>query len=224
VSRLLTSFPSPESKVLVVTCAVACVLLYAAAELFARWWIARRREYYVFPPGLRLRLHVDREVFPELESIVRFDVNSVGERGGEVPRVGAGETLYRVLVVGGSQPEGYLLDQETCWPGALQRQLAAPPQLQRLGASTVHVGSIARSGIGSEALDLVLARVLPRYPRLQAIVILVGASDMLHWLEEGAPDAPASPARTANIFQCHPEGPFGWTPPSLALTELLLLL
>src|SRR5207245_10869291 len=72
--------------------------------------------------------------------------------------------------------------------------------------------------------DLVLARVLPRYPRLQAIVILVGASDMLHWLEEGAPDAPASPARTANILQCHPEGPFGWTPPRLALTELLLRL
>jgi lysophospholipase L1-like esterase len=208
--------------VLLVTCAIACVALYIGAELFARWWIVRRKEYHVFAPGLRLRLHIDRDVLPELESIVRFDVNSDGERGGEVPRIGSGESLYRVLVVGGSQPEGYLLDQESCWPGALQRQLAAPRQLQRLGASKVHVGSIAKSGVGSEALDLLLTRVLPRYPRLQAIVILVGASDMLHWLEEGAPDRPASRTRVKNIFQCHPEGPFGWTPSTLAVTELLL--
>jgi lysophospholipase L1-like esterase len=139
-------------------------------------------------------------------------VNRDGERGDDPPRVAAGETLYRVLVVGGSQPEGYLLDQDRSWPGALNRLLGAPEQLRALGASKAHAGSIARSGVGAEALDLLLSRVLPRYPRLAAIVILVGASDVLRWLEEGAPPSPGSRPRTADLFRCHPDGPFGWTP------------
>jgi lysophospholipase L1-like esterase len=193
----------------------------AAAELGARRWIRRRGAYYVFPPGLRLRLHPDREAFPELEPVVRFEVNSEGERGSEVPRVKPGESLYRILVVGGSQPEGYLLDQDTSWPGALQRLLATPEHLRKFGASAVHVGNIARSGVGAEALDLVLARVLPRYPRLAAIIVLVGASDMLRWLEQGAPPAPPARARPGEVFRCHPEGPFGWSPSQLAAVELL---
>src|SRR5437870_6998435 len=167
-----------------VLASVVLLLLAVAAELAARWWLRHRSLYYVFPPGLRLRLHPDPEVFPQLEPLVRFEVNRHGERGGEVPRVRSGARLYRALVAGGSQPEGYLLDQDSSWPGALQRLLQRPHCLQRLRASQVHVGNIARSGVGSEALDLILARVLPRYRRLQAIVLLVGASDVLRWLEE----------------------------------------
>ena len=54
---------------------LSLVAIVAAVELAARWWLRREGLYYVFPPGQRLRLHVDRENFPELESIVRFDVN-----------------------------------------------------------------------------------------------------------------------------------------------------
>jgi hypothetical protein len=82
------------------------------------------------------------------------------------------------------------------------------------------VGSIARSGIGSEALDLIFARVLPRYARLSAIIVQVGASDVLRWLEEGAPSAPAGPVCVGDVFRCHPEGRFGWTPRTLATVEL----
>jgi lysophospholipase L1-like esterase len=194
---------------------------FIVLELCARWWIRFRGAYYVLPPGLRLRLHLDRDTFPELEPVARFEVNADGERGPEVPRLDRGERLYRVLVAGGSQPEGYLLDQETSWPGAMQAMLAHPRQLATLDASKVHVGSIARSGIGTEALDLLLARVLPRYARLDAIVILVGASDMLRWLEEGAPPAAASRVQTSDVFRCHPERRFGWAPKALALVELL---
>jgi lysophospholipase L1-like esterase len=202
---------------------VVAVLLTlpVVAELAARWWLRFEGAYYVFPPGLRLLSYLDRDTFPELEPVVRFEVNRDGERGDDPPRVAAGETLCRVLVVGGSQPEGYLLDQDRSWPGALNRLLGAPEQLRALGASKAHVGSIARSGVGAEALDLLLSRVLPRYPRLAAIVILVGASDVLRWLEEGAPPSPASAPRTADLFRCHPDGPFGWTPDASAIVELL---
>jgi hypothetical protein len=206
----------------VVSVAVAVAVLLAAvtAELVARWWIRRRTAYYVHPPGLRLLLHPHPDVFPQLEPSVRFEINAVGERGDDLPRLRAGETLYRVLVVGGSQPEGFFLDQDTAWPGALHRLLQGPEPLRSLGATKVHVGSIARSGIGSESLGLILQRVLPRYPRLQAIVILVGASDVLRWLEQGAPPTPPVPATTSDIFRCHPEQSFGWSPRRLALSEV----
>jgi lysophospholipase L1-like esterase len=197
----------------------ALPLLYVAAELTARWWIRRGARYYVLPPGLRLLLRLDAQVFPQLARETRLDVNSDGERGDEVPRSTNG--LYRVLVAGGSQPEGFFLDQDTAWPGALQRTLERPEQLLRLGASKVHVGSIARSGVGSEALNLIFDRVLPRYPRLQLIIILIGATDVLRWLEDGVPRSPVPP-RTEDVFRCHPAGPFGWKPTELAAMELLL--
>ena len=206
----------------IVVVPVVLLAVAASAEALARWWIRRRKLYYVHTPGLRLLLHPHRDVFPQLEPSIRFEINGEGERGDEVPRVRPGETLYRVLVAGGSQPEGYLLDQDTTWPGALQRLLERPEHLRRLGASTVHVGSIARSGIGSEALELILDRVLVRYPRLQAIIILVGASDVLRWLEHGAPPSPPSPSETSDVFRCHPELAFGWRPSRLALVEQLL--
>lgn len=196
------------------------LLLMVAVELGARWWIRHRSRYYVLPPGLRLRLEPDPDVLPQLERSVRFDVNSDGERGDDVPRSRDG--LFRVLVAGGSQPEGYLLDQDTAWPGALQRILQTPEHLERLEAARAHVGNIARSGVGSQALDLILGRVLPRYPRLQTIILLVGASDVLHWLEAGAPPVPPPPAKTSDVFRCHPELTFRWTLNQLALAELLL--
>jgi lysophospholipase L1-like esterase len=202
--------------------ASAFVLLAMVAECAARWWLRYRAEYYVFLPGARHIVRPDPRVSPHLEAQVRFDINSDGERGEEVPRSANG--LYRVLVAGGSQPEGYLLDQETSWPGALHRLLQRPDHLRRLGVRTVHVGSIARSGAGSEILGRILERVLPRYPRLQAIVILVGVSDVSQWLEYGAPSTPPPSARTADIFKCHPEGPFGWTGRTLALRQLAVRL
>ena len=192
------------------------VLLVTAAEVLARRAI-QRGGYYVLQPGLRVRLQPDPEVFPNLERVVRFEVNREGERGDDVPR---GRGLYRMLVAGGSQPEGYLLDQHTNWPGALQRTLNEPAHLAALGASRAHVGNIARSGVGSEALDLIFERVLPRYPRLAAIVILVGASDVLRWLEVGASRTPP-PVRAADVFRSHPEMTFGWHPRRLALLEVM---
>src|SRR6476469_2072627 len=97
-------------SLLATTVAMLCIVL----EMATRLWIRRRHEYFVLPPGLRLRLAPDPDTFPQLERHTRFDVNSVGERGNELPASG---DVYRVLVAGGSTPEGFLLDQDTSWPG-----------------------------------------------------------------------------------------------------------
>jgi lysophospholipase L1-like esterase len=187
------------------------------SELAARWWIRHRTHYYVWPPGMRVKMLLDTDTLPTLETPTRFDVNSDGERGGEAPTSGG---LYRVLVAGGSMPEGSFLDQDTTWPGALQGILARPRHLRILGASQVHVGCIARSGVGSEALNLIFDKTLPRYRHLELIVVMVGVSDLMRWFEQNTPIRP-QPVRVTDVFRCHPEGPFRWSPRQLALGEVL---
>ena len=189
----------------------SALALYAGGELAARHWIRVRNRYHVCLPGLRLELRLDRSVLPDLEPVVRFEINADGERG---PDVSSGDDdLYRVLVAGGSAVEGYFLDQASHWPGVLERLL---------GAARAHVGSIGRSGVASRDLDVILERVLPQYRRLDVVLIMVGASDVLSWLACGAPpDAPAPPAPVSGVFASHPEGPFGWRPSRSAAGELL---
>lgn len=195
---------------------VATVVL--ATELACRWWVRRRSGYYVSAPGTRLEIRLDPEVFPDGEP-VRFEVNSDGERGGHVRPDEVG--LYRILVAGGSAAECLGLDQRTSWPGALERLLSASENLNALGALRVHVGNIGRSYVASADLDLIFARTLPRYRRLAAIVVMVGAADVVQWLEDGAPPS-LPPARipAAKVFSCHPEQRFGWNPKRWGLVEV----
>ena len=89
-------------------------LLIVVLELAARSWIRRRGGYAVWRPGHRLHMHTDRAVLPSQEALVRFEINSEGERGGEPPV--DWRATYRVLVAGGSAAECYFLDQPSTWP------------------------------------------------------------------------------------------------------------
>jgi len=194
-------------------------VVFALVEAGSRLWIRRRSPYTVWPPGMRLEIRLARDLFPQLEPRVRFDINADGERGGDVRDDEAG--LCRILAVGGSAVECYALDQPTSWPGALERLLNEPAGLRALGAQRVHVGNIGHSGIGSADLDLILERVLPRYRHLDAILIMVGASDVYHWLEDGAtPSRPPSPVPEELLFACYPGQRFGWKPSALGLAEI----
>lgn len=188
----------------------AGVVLAIGTELACRWWIRRRTGYHVWLPGLRLELRQNADAFAQVEPRVRFEVNADGERGSDVPKDRTG--LFRVLVAGGSSAECLALDQPTTWPGVLERLLSADQALRALGARAVHVGNIARSGIGSRQLDLILEHVLPRYGRVDAVVIMVGASDVLRWLEEGAPPSLGPEPEVEDVFSSHPRQPFAWTP------------
>ena len=193
-------------------------VLFVAAEATARWWIRHRTGYHVWPPGMRLEVRQD--LFPDLESGFRFEINADGERGSEVR--GADDGLYRILVAGGSSVECFALDQATSWPGVLERLLKRPEALDIVGARRVHVGNIGHSGVGAAELDTILERVLPRYDRIDAIIVMVGASTAYHWLGDGAPPAraPAVVPEDA-LFARHPGQPFGWTPRATALVDLI---
>jgi lysophospholipase L1-like esterase len=198
---------------------LAVAVLSVAAELAARARLRRVGSYYVWPPFARLHMTTDREGVPELEPVIRIEFNRDGERGGPPPEDARG--TYRVLVAGGSVVECWFLDQASAWPQVIERSLNSAPSLARLGVSRVHVGNIGRSLVACEHVDRILERVLPRYERLDTIVLMVGASDLVHWLEKGTPariDRDDIPLDA--LFSQHPEGPFGWTPHTLALRRV----
>lgn len=193
--------------------------LFVVAELAARALLPRFGAYYVWPPHARVHMRTDRQAVPELEEVVRVEINADGERGGPVPDDPS--ATYRVLVAGGSVVECWFLDQESAWPQVIERCLNEPEALAKLGASRAHVGSVGRSLVACEHVERMLERILPRYPRLDAIVLLVGASDLVDWLENGTPAAiDRAHVPTSAIFGQHPEGPFGWAPKALALRRI----
>jgi lysophospholipase L1-like esterase len=198
--------------------ALGALAVAVAVELACRWWIRRRTGYHVWLPGMRLELRQNADAFTQVEPRVRFEVNADGERGSDVRADQDG--LFRVLVVGGSSAECLALDQPTSWPGVLERRLASDAARRTLGARVVHVGNIARSGIGSRQLDLILEHVLPRYGQLDALLIMVGASDLLRWLEEGAPPSLGPEPEVEDVFSSHPRLVFGWTPRRSAVLAL----
>lgn len=192
---------------------------FVLTELCVRAWLARFGRYYVWQPYSRTHMQLDRETLPTLEVATRMEFNSDGERGDPPPSESNG--TFRVLVAGGSVAECYFVDQENSWPYVVQRVLSRKENLERLGARRVHVGNIGRSLVTCRHIEQMLARLLPRYPRLDAIVFMVGASDLVHWLERRTPEVIDEPEpKASQVFAAHPEGPFGWTVHTLALRRV----
>ena len=194
------------------------------AELIARLGLRRFGGYFPLVPHQRQRFELDREALPMLEPVVHWSVNKDGERGGEVPRGAA-----RYLLAGGSCVESYYLDQPSSVAGQLQAELSATH-----GGRPVHVGSVARSRISCAQIREMLSKSYGleahanhranggRGPKpFEAVILMVGASDLVRWFELGAPTEPwTDEAPLSHLFGQHPEGPFGWTPGRLALRAL----
>lgn len=200
-------------------CLAGAAVLGVATELCTRVWLKRRGRPYVWAPFTQQRLELDLTALPMLEPVALWKINADGERGGPLPADWS-RTL-RLIVTGGSATECYFTDQSKTWPEVLGRALSRPENLRKLGVDHVHVGNIARSLIACEEIDLMLERTLPHYERLDVAVLMVGASDLLHWLERGTPmpvvDTHIPPSQ---VFALHPYGPFGWGPKTLAVRRI----
>ena len=204
-----------------ITAAVAGAgaLLFVTAELAARAWLRIGDRYWVWTPFRRIHMEIDRETLPSLEPLVRFEINRDGERGDDPPPPAAG--TYRVLVAGGSAAECYLLDQDSSWPHVVQDILNEPEHLSRLGVSRAHVGNVARSLVPCWYIERMLRKILPRYERVDLAILMVGASDLVGWLEKKGPsEVRHGQLPTSSYFGQHPEGPFGWKPRTLALRRI----
>ena len=114
---------------------------------------------------------------------------------------------------------------QSTWPAVVQQILNRPDSLRSLGARRVHVGNIGRSLAPLEAIYTMLERTLPRYEQLDLLVLMVGASDALDWLERRTPvELSESHIEFKDFFDEYPEQRFKWTLKGLALKRLAGLL
>jgi hypothetical protein len=99
--------------------------------------------------------------------------------------------------------------------------LETPDNLVSLVTAKVHVGNIGRSSVAGEALRLMFEKVLPQMDNVNTIVIMVGASAVLSWLQQGTPSLPRCGDLDLNdYFMKHPAHPFSFSPGHMALIEL----
>jgi len=199
--------------------AASTLAAVALGEIGARQFIRSQGFYSRYQPYAQLRLELNREALPDLEGSVLLKVNRDGERGDPSPS--PGERVWRALVVGGSAAEGFLLPQERTWAAVAQSILNQPENLPKLGAPRAHIGIVARAILPCAQINLLLQRVLPRYDHLDAVMLMVGASDALSWTEQKMPPVLKDRALPiSNVFETHPEGPFGIHPKKTALYRL----
>jgi hypothetical protein len=201
---------------------VVCVgaALLVLAEVVVRRRIRKKGGTYVWAPRSKLLMHLAEGVLPSQGKTVRFDVNRDGERGEEPPRDQT--NVYRVLVAGGSAAECYFLDQEDSWPEVLKRELRKPERLAKLKADAVHVGNIGKSLIGTEFIGRIFDRVFPRYGKIDCIVFMVGASNVVGWLMRGTPAVIDDSSPNSDVYDEEPGRPFGFSPARWALKERLV--
>ncbi len=200
----------------ILTLLLGLALSLILAELWMRRFYLRRGVAWPLEPNSRVVAEIDRETLPSLDPIARCYVNADGERGDPLPSDWT--NVYRVLVAGGSAAECFYLDQDKQWPSVVQRVLTE--NVAQLGAERVHVGNIARSLLRCDYVAWMLEKVVPRLPRLDAVVLLVGGSDLLAWMHDGCPEVVQATRRDPSYcFQQHDLGPYGWSPSKLALRE-----
>jgi hypothetical protein len=193
-------------------------LAAVGAELIARG-ILRRSKRYALVPHARSEFQLDLSELPQLEPLVRTAINAEGERGGELPS--RDRRTFRVLVAGGSAAECYMLDQEAAWPAVVERELRADPG--PIEQPFIHVGNIARSLLPCAGIARILEGVLPRYPHLDVLVTYVCASDVVAWMQQGAPSQLSeSELSEEQLFPVGPAGELGWSPRRSALRRLLV--
>jgi lysophospholipase L1-like esterase len=177
------------------------IVLLGVAEVSLRR--LSRGTYFVWSPYRRILFHHDPAVLPGADRVARISINAHGERGQPIPHSWKG--IFRILVMGGSNAECLALDQPHSWPEVMRAQLESPKILNALGAHALHVGNIARSLLSIDAQRRILQAVKPRYPRLDLIILMVGASNVIRWLEHGAPAADGASVQPSDkIFSSYP--------------------
>lgn len=158
--------------------AVAVMVFALTALEFALRFVGPQNDgYYVWPPGMTRALHPDSTLLPGIHGTARFTANRLGLRG---PEPVVGDSVYRILMVGGSTTENLYLDDAEAWPQLVHDSLAA-----RGPGIPVWIASAGRSGLNSRDHVVQLERLLPQLGPLDLVVVLVGVNDLTVSLGQG---------------------------------------
>jgi len=153
---------------------VAFVLVAAEVILSARAVPAAVR-YSVYPPNQSVSVKVDPNVTPGVEGDALFEINAIGTRG---PLLRSDDQV-RILAIGGSTTECFVLSLEESWPWLLGRTLG-----ERTG-KRVWVGNIGRAGRTSRQHYFDAKYVAPQFGTVDVAVLLVGINDLFNRMIQG---------------------------------------
>jgi hypothetical protein len=195
---------------------IAVVVVLGVAEAVARYLLSHVLRRYSKPPNLTQKIFPHEGVRRYLSDEVENKTNRDGERGNDPAAV---KHLYRVLLLGGSNAACDVLSWRDSIGGHLETLLSTMEARAALGVEAAHVGVIAHSQLDSAGLLHIMRNVLPGYKKkLDTILIMIGVSDLLLWLEANAPAGALHPASDKrNWVLNHPDMEFKWKRPALVL-------
>jgi len=142
----------------------------AILEVVATLLFPSPRAFFIWPPALEETFHPDQALLPGTSPRAWFRTNSAGLRAYEP----APNDDYRILVLGGSAAECLYLNQRETWPRRLHSLLQAA-----LPGFRVWIGNGGRSGQSSRDHIFHLEYLPLRRLDIDAVVILLGANDLL---------------------------------------------
>jgi lysophospholipase L1-like esterase len=175
------------SNLILATTSILVALV--TVEIALRATVPPTRSYFVSAPGTDYTLTPPPGLLTGVHGTAHFRVNAVGVRGRPF---GADDAEYRILAVGGSTTRCTVLDSTEAWPYLLEHQLG-----QTADRRSVWVGNVGKDAATSREHVLQVKYLLKQYPRIDAVVVLVGVNDMLSTLQQGwqyrLPDAVTTP-------------------------------
>lgn len=160
-------------------------------EAGLRFYLPPAGKYYVWPPNLHQVFRPDPTIMPGMQGESHFIVNSQGIRGDEF----SPDDDYRILAIGGSTTECLYLDQTEAWPYLIQNNLN-----KQVAGQKIWVGNTGKSARTSREHLLHVQYLIPQYPKIDTIIILVGFNDLnsgFRWGEENPFTAAAVGANEA---------------------------
>jgi len=127
--------------------------------------------YYVKPPGQTWKAEPGDGELPGIHGPAWLRFNADGLRAEPADEADG----YRILCIGGSTTECLVLDDTEAWPRLVQDRLrtAAPERRAWVGGAGMPGGSARHHG-------LVMHYVLPRLPRVDTVLHLIGFNDAMY--------------------------------------------
>ena len=139
------------------------------SELFLRMILDTPEDYYIWTPHLQLNFEPSEAATPGVSGTGRFMINSLGLRSDEIPE----NAQQKVYVLGGSTAIELYLDQHETWSYLIQDRLNQMPRYPR-----TWVGNLAKSSLATLHNLMHFKHLLPRLPKADLFINLVGANDL----------------------------------------------
>lgn len=162
--------------------AVLVILLLAGAELvLSAFAVPAAVRFSVYPPSQVVTVKVDPSVTPGVSGDAVYEVNALGTRG-PLPK---SDDEVRILAIGGSTTECFVLSLQESWPFLLGRSL------EEKTGRRVWVGNIGRAGRASRQHYFDARYVAPQFGRVDFAILLVGVNDLFNRMIQGKEFEPA---------------------------------